>query len=206
MRVLTPLAVLSLLTLSTVAEAQQSPGVRTHDGFYARFGIGPGFTTGGNKADLANADLRGVVIGTEIALGTTIAPGFVVGGGQFSMIIPSPKYSVGGREFAGGAHHISGVGPFADYYLDPRGGLHAQAALMFSAGYLEGKDGRESAIGLGFGGMLGVGYEMFFGEQWSIGPILRLAYYRQSVEGSDSKATSTLSVVAPTLIIGVTYH
>lgn len=206
MRLVAPLTLAALLALPSVAHADDPPGVHEHDGFYLRFGVGPGFAFGSNKADALSADVSGVEVATELAVGTTVTRGLVVGLGQFSMIVPSPRYAVNALDSTAGAHHISAVGPFADYYLDARRGLHVQAGVLFSAGYLTGKDGRESGIGLGFAGMLGVGYEVFIGEQWSLGPLLRLTYYRQSVEGSDSKATSTLSLLAPTLLLGVTYH
>ena len=73
--------------------------------------------------------------------------------------------------------------------------------------HVDPKDGRQFFVDQPYRSIaLGVGYEVFIGEQWSLGPLLRLTYYRQSVEGSDSKATSTLSLLVPTLLLGVTYH
>ena len=136
----------ALVTCPSVAMAEG--GVREHDGFYLRVGIGPGYALGTNKASGfgVNANVRAMDISTEIAVGGTVLPGLVVGGGTFSMVAPSPKYKIGDTEATAGGHHVSGTGVFADYYFDPHKGLHAQTALLFAAGYLEGKDGKESGL------------------------------------------------------------
>lgn len=181
-------------------------GIREHDGFYLRLGLGPGFSFGSVDAAGTSVDVKGVHVGTELALGTTLAPGLVVGGGSFSMVVPAPKYEASGTSFTAGTHHVSGVGPFVDYYRDPHGGLHLQGALLLSGAYVTAKDGRESAFGVGFGAMIGAGYEVWIGDQWSVGPVFRLAYYRDKPKGSDTKIETTLSLVAPTLLVGLTYH
>ncbi|HEV7559032.1 MAG TPA: hypothetical protein VGO00_26345, partial [Kofleriaceae bacterium] len=127
----------------TVASAEP----REHAGLHLRLGLGSGYATGSTSVDDLSADVTGVPISTEISVGTTIAPGLVVGGGTFSMIVPSPSYA----GMSSGANHISGTGPFVDYYLDPHRGTHLQAALLFTAGYLQGKDGAESSTGFGVG-------------------------------------------------------
>jgi hypothetical protein len=198
---------LALCAAPSIARADGS-APRTHDGFYLRLGLGPGFATGSTQQDGRDdsADAGGVAVSTEISVGTTVSPGLVVGGGEFSMIMPAPKYTYGGQDYDEGAHHISGVGPFVDYYFDPKGGAHVQAALLLTAAYIQPKDEAKSATGFGFGGMVGAGYEFFIGEQWSIGPLLRLTYYRLSVKPSDSDTKSTLGLLAPSLLLGLTYH
>lgn len=194
-------------SLARPASADSVP--RAHDGFYLRAGIGPGYALGTNSAgsaDGAKADVRALDISTELAAGGTVLPGLVVGGGTFSMIAPAPKYEVSGASSTAGGHHVSGTGAFADYYFDPRQGLHAQLAVLFTAGYLEGKDGKESGLGFGFGAMLGGGYELFVSDQISLGAVLRVTWYRLSVEGHDSHAKSTLSLFSPALLFAMTVH
>lgn len=177
---------------------------REHAGLHVRVGVGTGYATGSSSLDDVNlsADVSGVPVSTEISIGTTIAPGLVLGGGTFSMILPAPSY--GGM--TSGANHISGTGPFVDYYVDPRHGLHAQAALLATAGYLQGKDGGESSTGFGIGGELGIGYEWWLSESWSIGPIARVTYYRLYASSSDTSTSSTLGLVVPSVLVGITYH
>ena len=179
---------------------------RTHDGFYLRLGAGPGFTSGSADTSGVSATIKGMHFGTELALGTTVSPGLVVGGGEFSMIVPSPKYELGGAKTTAGAHHVGGIGPFVDYYLDPTKGLHFQGALTFSGTRVTGKDGREAAMGYGFGVMAGAGWEAWIADQWSLGAVFRLAYYRVGVKGEDSDVKTTLSLLSPTLLVTGTWH
>ena len=177
-----------------------------HDGFYLRLGAGPGMAFGSAKLGDVSADAKGVAIGTEIAFGTTVASGLVVGGGAYPMIVPSPTYTLAGKSSDVGAHHVGALGPFVDWYPDPAKGLHAQLALLLSATQIDGKNGSESGSGVGFGAMTGGGYEFWIGDQWSIGPIARLTYYRVEVKGSDSGVKTSLSLFAPMVLLGVTYH
>jgi hypothetical protein len=189
-----------LLLMSWVAVASAEP--REHAGLQARLGVGSGYATGSTSAGDLSVDVTGVPISTEISIGTTIAPGLVVGGGTFSMIVPSPSY--GGM--SSGANHISGTGPFVDYYLDPHAGTHIQAALLFTAGYLQGNNGGESSTGFGIGGEIGAGYEWWLSPSWTIGPIARVTYYRLYASSSDTSTKSTLGLVVPSVLVALTYH
>lgn len=179
---------------------------RTHDGFYLRLGAGPGFTSGSASTSGVSATMKGMHVGTELAIGTTVAPGLVVGGGEFSMVVFGPKYEVSGQKSDAGTHHVGGVGPFVDYYLDPTKGLHFQGALVLSGTRVDGKSGREGAFGVGFGALAGAGWETWVGDQWSLGGLLRIGYYRVGVKGDDSDVKTTLSMLSPTVLITGTFH
>ena len=205
------LVTLSFACTSAAAEngTPSASGVHEHDGFYLRMGIGPGYVFGSSKPDSVDTSVsvKGFALATELSFGGTISPGLVVGGGSFSMIVPAPKYTPeGGSGVTLGAHHTSGLGPFVDYYPDPKQGMHFQAALLLSGIYVQKKDQYESASGFGFGAMLGGGYEIWIGEQWSIGPLLRLNYYNLKIEGGDSSQKSTLGMFVPSLLFAATYH
>lgn len=204
---------------SSVALAQEpataaATGVREHDGFYLRLGLGLGFAVGKNTPDEGSAelDLSGFGIPSEIAAGGTLAPGMVIGGGAYSIFLPSPSYSAGEAEASGGATQLIGLGPFIDYYLDPRGGIHFGGALFLASGFVAEKeqDGGGTAAkasGLGFGAALMGGYEIFVGEQWSVGVVGRLAYYNVKLKAdSPSNPKSSLSAFTPAVLFGATYH
>lgn len=191
------------------ADAHGLREIYIHDGFYARLGVGPGYVLGTREADTggAKADVSGLALSTELAFGGNIAPGLVLGGGSFSMVLPSPKYALdGGPEVDVGTHHVSGVGPFVDYYFDPRKGAHAQAALLLSGIVVQEKDQYEGASGFGFGAMIGAGYEFWVGAEWSLGPLVRVTFYADSLEGDDSGAKSDLRMFVPSLLFAATYH
>ncbi len=196
-------------TATTAASAEPGKAPRTHDGFYLRLGAGLGETVGAISRDDGGdkVHVKGLNIASEVAVGTTILPGLVIGGGAFPMIVPSPSWNVGDRGAeTSGAHHISGIGPFIDGYWNPRGGLHFQAALLFTAGVVNSTDLNEGQVGFGFGEMLGVGYEWFIADQWSIGPIVRLVHYHLRMKGHDTGAKATFDLVSPSLLVGLTWH
>lgn len=199
-----------VLGATRAAEAHDldGPGAapRTHDGWYLRLGVGPGLSTGSAKNEGVSVDVRGMHVGTEIALGKTIAPGLVIGGGEFSMVVLAPKYSVPGGDVTAGTHHTGGIGPFVDYYLDPHGGLHVQGALLLSGMKVDAKGDAKGGFGMGFGAMAGAGWETWVADQWSVGGVLRLAYYRDSVKADGSDVKSTVSFFAPTVLFVGTYH
>lgn len=202
---------LVVLSLSGTAGAHGATvhEVYIHDGFYARLGAGPGYVLGKSEPDQGTGtqDIGGFALSTELAFGGTISPGLVIGGGSYSMVVPGPTYSSdAGPDVDVGTHHVSGFGPFVDYYVDPRRGLHFQAALLLSGVYIQKKDQQESASGFGFGAMAGAGYELWVGHEWSIGPLLRVTLYNNAIEGSDSGGKATLRLFVPSLLFGATYH
>ncbi len=186
-------------------------GVREHDGFYLRLGAGVGYAFGKAKPEdgpsAAEADVSGIGIPTELAAGGTIAPGLVLGGGSYGLVLPAPKYKNDLAEVTGGQTVASAVGPFIDYYIDPKGGAHVEAALLF--GYISNaaKDAQPSGAGFGFGAMLGGGYEFFVSDQWSIGALARVTYYNVKVKYDTSgEPKSTVSLFVPGILFGATYH
>lgn len=200
---------LAAVTTTLLAGSARADSPREHDGLYVRAGAGPGYATGGARSSQSDvtASLTGVAISTELAVGTTIGRGLVVGGGVYPGIIPSPRFRVGdGPSGPGGGYHVSALGPFVDFYFDPKGETHVQGALLFSAGYIEGTAGGESATGFGLGGMLGVGYEFWVSDKLSVGPLLRATYYRLWASSSDTSKASSHNLFVPSLLLAVTYQ
>jgi hypothetical protein len=182
---------LVLVTLLLVAPSAAAAG-----GLHLRAGIGPGYAIGSQDSDGASSSGGGIAVNSELAIGTMLRPGLAIGGGTFPMVVPAPSYD----DADAGGHHLSATGPFVDWYRRPPRGLHAQAALLFVAGFHESEPGHDSAIGFGFGAMAGVGYDLRLSGRWSIGPLARVTYYHWS--GGDF----TLDLAAPALLVAVTRH
>lgn len=196
MRPSAPAAAVFLLVLTVVSSAAAA-APRTHDGVYLRFGVGPGYALSTfSPAGGADSDARGPSVNTELAAGVTVRPRLVVGGGTFPMVSPSPSYDGADP----GGQHVSGTGPFVAYWLDARGGLQVQGALLFAAGYLDGSDTRASQVGFGYGAMAGVGYDRFVAAEWSVGALARLTAYR--LHGVDD----AIRIAAPALLVTITHH
>ncbi|MBL8620360.1 MAG: hypothetical protein JNK64_03625 [Myxococcales bacterium] len=188
------LALTALLATATHATAAHA-APRRHDGFYLRLGLGGGAARGTMTGATGSAS-TGAAIASELAVGVTPRPGLVVGVGTFPMVAPSPSYDAG----SAGGQHVSGTGPFVDYFLDDRGGWHLRAGLLFAAGYLDGSATRAAATGVGVGGTVGAGYDRFVTDAWSVGALARVSAYQ--LAGVDD----SIRLIAPALLVTATYH
>jgi hypothetical protein len=198
--------------------AARPAGARTHDGFYFRVANGFGgyderISSGEGEAEI-NARNRGIGALGELALGGTIAPGWVLGGGIYSCDLLATTLRNDGaavpEELDPGLRNVSLIGPFVDVYLDPRRGLHLQGAIglatltprVFGHAATE----RSEYLALGAGLMFGAGYDFWIADEWSLGVLARstLAF----VGGEDELAASFrhLVVTSPGLLVTLTYH
>jgi len=204
------------------AAAGEAPGVHEHDGFFFRIGLGIGYYIGKGKPEEVagitppDFDAKGIAIPGDLSFGGTVAPGLVIGGGSFGNFIPAPKFKAdGGTEQDGGAMSITGIGPFVNYYLNPKEGLHLDAALLLVLASIAEKENTTAGVttktpkagGIGFGAALGAGYDFWIGEQWSLGVLARVTYFTSKVTydtTGDPKAT--FSGFIPGILFAATYH
>jgi hypothetical protein len=186
--------------------------VHEHDGLYLRFGLGPTYaallaTTSEN--DDLEITVDGAGVGLEFLIGGTPLPGLVLGGGLFLFTIPDPKMELNGTE--SDAEDISlGATMFAlmaSYYIDPKLGAYAQALVGLSSLSLEyerqgSKRQTDDTDGYALG--LGLGWDFWVGNQWSLGPELRVVYARMTREAGDVEEQYRLW--APSLLFTATVH
>ena len=200
-------------------------GAREHNGFYLRLGLGGG-RLGVNFGSNRSHDLGGSVEGGfgegsvafELALGGTPAPGLVIGGGLYVDFTPGqPETStlkVNGKSASPlvfDRASIALLGPFADYYFDPKLGWHAQGALgIASMGLGKGSQADKPATGSkgmgGLGFMIGGGYEWWIAEQWSMGVLLRFTYVAVESDHGDAEVWMAKGFAIPEIMFGTTYH
>jgi len=213
------------------APPEQAPGVNTHDGFYFRFASGFGGYDemaqshyhepygGGGKL---NVRVRGFSIAHEFALGGTPYPGLVIGGGVYSIEVVTstvtsnrdddPRYPMPG-DMTLESRSLDIIGVFADRYFVPTLGLHLQAALGLAqqVGFsLDGgtDDDDEDALidPLGPGLALGLGYEIWIAEQWSLGVLARATTAVLFSRDDNNVRWTHLVWSWPTFLMTVTYH
>jgi hypothetical protein len=154
----------------------------------------------------------------ELMIGGTPAPGLVIGGGLFiDAALGQPHASdlrINGRgadtlvlENAG----IGLIGPFVDYYFDPKLGWHAQGSLGIAWMTLgRGTQGGivatdDKAMG-GLGFMIGGGYEWWIADQWSMGALLRLVFVSTESNKDDAERWSGKGLAFPEIMFTATYH
>jgi hypothetical protein len=199
-------------------------GIREHDGLYLRLGLGLGrigasFTT--DFSQELGGSVKGSVAGGglafEFAVGGTPAPGFVVGGALYFEGAGQPQSSnlqVGGHAASDLSYNgvsLSLIGPFADYYIDPKAGWHVQGALgvaQMTIGNATQNGAAATArhnLG-GIGCMLGGGYEWWIGEQWSVGALVRAVYVSVESNRDETDRWSYRALAVPEVLFSATYH
>lgn len=183
---------------------QGDPTAHLHDGFYLRLSGGFGFGSDSLKSHLiSSGSMDGFATAGEIMIGGTPGAGVVVGGAVQTATIYSPTSKVNDQSVKG-PHQLAlfAFGPFVDWYVNPHRGLHLQAFVGLSALGADASKGSEDPGGLAFS--LGVGYEWWVGEQWSMGILGRFLYSADTWKSSS--VDETHSVVVPSALFTATYH
>jgi hypothetical protein len=172
--------------------AMADPG--THDGFQFRGTVGGGYLadwTSGSGAGATSLTSHGVAGSLELYFGGTPLPGLAVGVVS-TLVLPGSNATL-----------FSTNGIYVDYYLDPQGGFHLIGVLGIAQIALDDKDSRISSEGMGTAG-LGVGYDWWIGDEWSIGFLGRLTYAMASFESNG--LFERQDVLTPTLSLTFTYQ
>lgn len=183
---------------------------RTHDGFFFRgsLGFGPGWVnesveSGAGEQELSMSGFTGMV---ELLFGGTPAPGFVIGGGLSGHSIVNPTVEFNDVEFEteDTSVGISQIAVFANYYPNAAGGLYLHGSLGYAAASVtvDGDTRDTEADGVSFG--VGAGYDFWIGDEWSLGPQLRLTYAHMT--GEEGGVEGTDAFLSPILALSVTYH
>jgi hypothetical protein len=187
-----------------------------HDGFYLRVANGFGAFDERLSAEQGETEGRNRGIATlgELALGGSITPGWVIGGGIYTCDVLATTFRGSGAavptELDPGLRGVTLIGPFVDVYLDPRRGLHLQGSLglatltprVFGHAATE----RSEYLAVGGGLMFGAGYDVWIADEWSLGVLARSTV--AFVAGDDEQETSFrhLVLTSPGLLVTLTYH
>lgn len=182
-----------------------------HDGFYLRIGLGGGYL--GSKVEPSEGTLHASGGGAafEFALGGTVAEGLVIGGGLYTAGVARTRWTGDGigSSVRGGGESLALLGPFVDYYPDPKSGFHVQGAIGIAGiAFEKHRSGLPPQDWSGSGGglMFGTGYEFWVGEQWSIGGIARLLLVSATMREKDSDIDFSSKSFAPSILFVATHH
>jgi outer membrane autotransporter protein len=187
--------------------------VNEHDGFYLRIALGYAHLNADGEltetTPTREMKLTGGGAVFQFAIGGSPTPGLVIGGMLLGHAFAEPEVEIDGssEEASDTTFSVSGIGPFLQYYFDPKSGFYLQGFIGYVSAqtrYEIAGDEYESedTTGAGFG--FGLGYDFWVGDQWSIGPEARLLYanVEYSGDGPDEKAT----LVIPSLSFAATFH
>lgn len=207
-----------------------------HDRFYLRLALGVTQASGSirtpsisrsangqitNRGETAEGNVSGPGAAFDLAVGWTVTRGLAIAGFASGRSISNANVtfktgSTTGRTF-NEDFQLANVGAMADWYLDPRKGLHFQGGVGVASvthsvkEAFDGSPKRDPTArysGLGF--MLGAGYETFVSDNWSIGGLLRIDLGNQltsDTSGNDATVRdTTFNVFAPSLLFTGTYN
>jgi hypothetical protein len=162
---------------------------------------------------------------TELAIGASPIPGWALGGGVYTTTIPSPssddlEFDVlpGGQRYEFTLTQLALFAIFSDVYPMPDTGFHVQGGagmavlvmgLGTSTGSLATSEDRgpttQAHTAVGPGMMLGLGYEWWIGNEWSLGALARFTYGWTSGDDGDGVSWDH-QTGSMTLLAGFTYH
>jgi hypothetical protein len=217
-----PLLNLALLLAARPSEAASE----RHDGLYLRLAGGFAGAVDPARVERPGLEVEGTLSGTGIAwdaaVGGTLGSGLVLGGGLFGAAVASPEAddmeaTLGGLVDFNGDVEFDGmsfvlVAPFVDYYPSPTEGLHFTGAL--GLGVLTVGDGTLEGLtyvpfqdhgSAGLGGMVGVGYELWVANQWSLGALAHVTYAAPAGEDDDQTEWQH-HLWVPAVLLSATFH
>jgi hypothetical protein len=197
--------------------------IQRHDGFYLRIAFGVshfastfrGSATDGSTAPTFEGSGTGTSAAFDFAVGGTVLPGLVIGGGIFQDVSEETwsrdVIRNGQSPLPAGwvlEYQVTTVvlGPFVDWYFDERYGFHAQIAA--GPATLEFREGDliEMHTASGFGVVGGIGWELWLADQWSIGALVRAAVIRAERRESNGTRWEHVARPLPGLLVSATLH
>ncbi len=204
-------ASLFVLLIASHAGAGEAP---VHDaGLHVRFAMGGAYASFGvamdPESDLTpDTSVSGGAVGGMLLLGWTLADGLAVGAGMSGFHVFSPTVTLDDKELDGDFDAVAGAvtGPYAEWYLDPAGGLHLLGQLGLAT--LQDADQQTDDLATGFGVTVGVGYDVYVGDKLSVGGLARLQYLSVSVDHQliDAKLESTYTGLVPGLLVTAVWN
>jgi hypothetical protein len=186
-----------------------------HDGFYLRLatGFGPYNESIGLPHEMAHTSVSGIASTGEFAVGGSLRPGFIVGGAIWSTTVLASDTRTDPGAIVPPSTQESGsfsvIGPWFDYYFDPRGGLHLPASVGLAV--VRGIDAQGASlhrddVAFGAGILAGIGYEWWVSDEWSVGITGRLTGIVATSKESDGNRWMHLIGSSPSVLFTVTYN
>jgi hypothetical protein len=185
------------------------PTARLHDGFFARADAGlSGFVAGVSGSASGRTRIYGIGQSGSIWIGGTPLPGLVVGGSLWTALI-DPSFVEKGALISPDDDSVKltlgRLGPFFDWYPNPRRGFHVQATIGLSVQVESDTKGHPiKPPGVGGAGAFALGYEWFLGNQFSMGLAARVAF--GAVARSPSTGEERTFFEIPELAVTSTFH
>jgi hypothetical protein len=204
---------------AAAADTPPAPAPRSlphrHDGFYLHLstGFGPYNESISRKGEDPHTTVSGVATTGDFAIGGSPRPGLVLGGAIWStsVLVADARTDAGELVPPSAAQRssYSVIGPWMDYYFRPDGGLHMPASLGFAV--VRGLDAPGARfdrdnVALGAGFLVGLGYEWWVSDEWSVGILGRLSGIIATSKDDDGRRWFHAIGSAPSVLFTATYN
>ncbi len=207
MKHLLSLALIAAAAVITTSSASAQEAVR-HHGFQFRYAGGIGYLID-DETSLGAKDgvVEGLTIENSLYFGGFVARGFAIGGAVEDHYLHRPQLSVAGRSISAdpSSHlNLASVGPYLDFYPDPKGGLHLTVNGGVAVLRLMSDSVDISSNGMNLGGGVGYDWRARSSSDWNVGLLAKLSY--SNVDFTVGRNTSNESVLVKSLMFSVSYH
>ena len=200
-----------LMTDYPLSTCPADPGERVHDGFFYRSDVGLALfeATASDTGSLPHrSSIRGIGQSAAVSVGETPVRGLVVGLNLWTASL-SPIFVENGRTIKPDDDSVKltilRVGPFLDWYPNPRRGFHVLGAVAWAVQIEHDTKGNPiKPFAMGVSLTTGTGYEWFVSSQLSLGFLGRVDSGWLTRSPGD-RAENTL-FVSPTIALAGTYH
>jgi hypothetical protein len=196
--------VLTVAVLAFESTPARAEG-RYHDGFQFRGAVGFGYLSDAESNDATLGGGAGVL---EVYLGGMPVPGLAIGGFLSGAWALGPSVRVNGFRASSSdtSLALATVGPYIDFYPNPRRGLHVLGTLGLARLTASFDNGTVSASDSGTGFTLGggIGYDWWVGRDWSLGILGRFTFAATS-RTFDGVSVSE-STFLPAVLFSFTYN
>jgi hypothetical protein len=149
--------------------------VRTHDGFYLRFGFNVGYAFDAAELPGATAESHGLGGFIEYAVGANVTRQAVLAFTHYTVGLLSPHTTVNDRERTDDHTDLfQHMGVLLDFYPTPASGWHAGGSIGVGTANIGTEE--DEGTDQGFAASVGGGYDAWVGDQGSLGVMARVLY------------------------------
>lgn len=166
-----PASLPACTTHATPSPCAQPPDAYRHEGFYLRLAGGLNYAAFGGTGGGRDVSIHGLTQGATLAIGGTIADGFVLAGVLGGEQVRDTFHG-GPRPERNATVAFGELGALVDYYPKPTDGWHFGAVVALGAITLSDAGLPRDATGASFAGTLFGGYDFWIGPEWSLGLML----------------------------------
>ncbi|MBI5536762.1 MAG: hypothetical protein HY898_28840 [Deltaproteobacteria bacterium] len=187
-------------------KTEDKKGLHARDGLFLTLRVGGGGVTDKLKYQgviPADGQATGGSGAFEIAGGWGLKPGIILGLAVHIEQVANPKVTLGGIQVDQKIGTLGLIGPTALWFFKPEGGLHV--AATFGAANISVNDKSDNTrdnTATGAGGSVGIGYDFWVGDKWTVGGMGRFLAARLN----DSSANMNHTWTSGAILLTGTYN